>query len=304
MSSPAELAPASSLIRSAKLSQDDRRALITAYAERLAAFARSPESLGFASQDLELASQPVALAEAARREGIVVDDLMRAYRDFLAAYLGSARCCERTGTLGESWLEQFNERLRLPGYLVTTELPAISPDDIRPPDVDSPAKRQLLYTSPKASELDTRLRRLRNGGGEAAISLDQRTKADWQAEAERFLGALDEWTAADGDIAGHFHEKAGFYVELLEMAPAGAIAAHIARSCAAFFADHPVEKSQPIEFLFELERLLKLARTAPGAPSGAAGPFEAIERPAGNGAAIASELANSRDAVIALYARL
>ncbi len=304
ISSPAELAPAAALIRSARLSTDDRLALVTAYADRLAVFARNSESLGFATRDPELASQPVALAEAARREGIAVDGLMRAYREFLVAYLGGARCGEMIDSLAASWLEQFNERLRLPGYLVGTELPAIPPEDIHPPTVEPRANRQLLYASPKAKALDARLRRLRTGGGDTALLREQRAAPDWQAEAEQFLGALQEWTAADGDIAAHFHEKAGFYLELLEMAPAGPIAARIAASCVAFFGDHPVEKSQPVEFLFELQRLLKLARAEADAAPQAAGPFEAVERPAGNGAAVASELANSRDAVIALYAAL
>lgn len=305
ISSPAELAPAAALIRSVKVSTDNRRALVTAYAERLAAVARNSGSLGFAARDSELASQPVVLAEAARREGIAVDALMRAYRDFLVAYLGSARCGERIDSLSSSWLEQFNERLRLPGYLVTTELPAISPDDIRPASVEPlAAKRELLYTSPKAKELEALLQRLRTGGGEALLPVEQRTTPDWQAEADRFVGSLEGWTPAGGEAAVHFHEKAGFYIELLEMAPAGSIASRIARSCVALFSDNPLEKTHPIEYLFELQRVLKLARTTPVAAPRTAGPFEAVERPAGSGAAIASELANSRDPVIALYTRL
>lgn len=297
ISSPAELAPAAALVRSAKLSPDDRLALITAYADRLAVFARDSESLGSAARDPELASQPVALAEAARREGIAVDGLMRAYRGFLAAYLSSTRCEEPAGSLAASWLEQFNERLRLPGYLVSTELPPIPPEDIHPQTV-RPAPETKLYDSPEARELDSRLRRLRTLGDSVPLRQE-----DWRAEAQHILGALEQWTAQDDDIPVHFHEKAGFYFELLETAPAGPAAARIAASCVAFFANHPVAKAQPIEYLFELQRLLSLARQGDTAPR-AAGPFETIERPGGSGAALASELANPRDPVIALYTAL
>ncbi|HOL70478.1 MAG TPA: hypothetical protein PLA43_12615 [Bryobacteraceae bacterium] len=298
ISSPAELAPAAALIRSAKLSPDDRLALITAYADRLAVFARNSESLGSAARDPELASQPVALAEAARREGIAVDGLMRAYREFLAACLGGTRCEEPAGSLAASWLERFNEKLRLPGYLVSTELLPIPPENIRPQTM-RPAAETQLYASPEARELDSRLRRLRTLSDSAS-----HREEDWRAEAQHILGALEQWTAEGGDIAVHFHEKAGFYFELLETAPAGPASARIAASCVAFFANHPLAKAQPLEYLFELQRLLSLARRQQDAAPRAAGPFEIIERPGGSSAALASELANPRDPVIAVYAAL
>jgi hypothetical protein len=288
---PAELAPAAALIRSAKASPDDRRALVTAYAERPAAIARSTGS--FPAHDLDLVSQPVALAEAARRDGIAVDGLVLAYREFLVKHLGGPRCGELADTLAESWREQFNERLRLPSYLVMSELAAIQPEDVRPLTLESRPKRHPLCASPKAKELDAQLRRLHT---ESAL--------EKSTAAERLLGALEEWTAGGGEVGMHFHEKAGFYLELLEMAPAGPLRARIARSWLAYPSGNPMEKTQPMQFLFELRRLLARARAAPAGTPQASGPFEAIEHPAGNAAAIADELADSRDAVIALYADL
>lgn len=308
IASPLELTPAAVLVRSVKLGAEERRGLVTAYADRLAQISRNGAELSFAARDLELASQPVTLAEAARRQGIMADGLMRSYREYLVKYLSGPRCDDR-GPNGEliesfasSWLEQFNERLRLPPRLVTTELPPISPEEVSVPATGTRAKIQELYTTPKAKELDRRLQHLRSGGGDAALPLDQRVEPDWQAEAEQFLGVLEDWTPEDGNAQANFHQKAGFYLDLIELAPPGPLAGRIARSCVSFLSDHPMEKSHPIEFLFELQRLLKLARS-PAEPA-AAGPFEPIGRPNPGGPAIRSELANSRDAVIALYSGL
>src|SRR5579863_5697514 len=96
LTSALQLPAAAKALRVFRGTDEARRLLLDVYAGRVGEIADSDRAAETALGTLQLPQELVQLAQSARAEGISVDNLLAAYRKFLARHASGERCADST----------------------------------------------------------------------------------------------------------------------------------------------------------------------------------------------------------------
>lgn len=251
LSSAVQLPAAARAIRSVRCSGEQRRFLLDIYSGRLAEISSSGRAAGFALATLQLPAEITHLAD-----GNTADGLLAAYRKFLVRNASGEPCAD---SKIQPAIDSFNDRLRWGGYLASQDLPRINEEEAKPAASGGRARVSRYWRTAQAKSLLSAIRHLRFGDGKNPVSPDQKASDSWQGEAKALLTSLEAWKAdQESSPADSFHERSILYSSLLELQPPGSLHETVAQSAIAFLADSDMKTSSPLEWLLELNSLIKL----------------------------------------------
>jgi hypothetical protein len=278
LASSLQLPAAAKATRTINATDQDRQKLVNLFASRLGEIGDTDRAFGFALQRLDLANEITRLGEESRKQGILLDGLIAAYRKYLVQHLHGERCGE---TGGREAVKSFNERLRLAGYLVRADLNPITLEESTPAKIDGKVKIQSYWRTPRSKRLLSAIKHLRFGSTTQSLTNEQRQSAEWQAEARQFLSELADWEQQnEPSPVDYFHERAILCTSLIELIPNRDLRDSVIRSCVAFLSQSPMRKESPVEFLPHMNAMLE------------------------KGESVIEAMRNSEDPVLALYANL
>jgi hypothetical protein len=110
----------------------------------------------------------------------------------------------------------------------------LSAADVRPARILGRARIDALWQTPDARRLHGEFLDLR-GRGAQPIPFRQRLGREWLTQAELHLVHVDQWSGLGEPAAvDYFFEKGALYIGLIDLAPRGALRAHVFRSFAEF----------------------------------------------------------------------
>ncbi|MGI8745479.1 MAG: hypothetical protein ACR2NN_23485 [Bryobacteraceae bacterium] len=281
------LPAAAKTIRMMKASAEQRQKLVNIFASRLNDIADGDRAFSLTMGRLALGDQIIQLSVGSRKQGVPADTLLAAYRTFLVKHLTGERCSDAGAKAANEAVTQFNERLRLAGYLASVDLNAITNGESKPLKVDGKAKVVEYWRTPQARRLLLAIKHLRFGDSSQPLTVEQKLSVEWQNELRQFLSDLAAWNPRDeASPAEYFHEGAILYAGLIDLMPNGPLRDSVVQGSIAFLSQNPMETDSPAQFLPHLNALLQQARTL------------------ASGAAILDAMRNAKDPVISLYGNL
>ena len=106
-----------------------------------------------------------------------------------------------------------------------------------------------------------RVKRLRFGTGQTALTEEERNNDDWQRELGQLLMDLGQWTGSGAETESEvFHEKCNLYDALYGLSPNGALRTEVLIAFASYLRAASMQESSRIEWLLHGHNLLNRTR--------------------------------------------
>ena len=107
-----------------------------------------------------------------------------------------------------------------------------------------------------------RVKRLRFGTGQTALTEEERNNDDWQRELRQLLMDLGQWTGSGTETESEvFHEKCNLYDALYSLSPNSALRTEVLIAFASYLRAAPMQESSRIEWLLHGHNLLNRTRS-------------------------------------------
>jgi len=207
--------PAIRMLVDAKLSPDELSLLANVLTRALGRVPVDGRSFAFAIGRFPLVSNAHRLILKLQQQGVPANDFSGALRSFLIKNMSGEVCAD------VAWLK--DGQISLPADVVRINNEFTNPivvDDVHPASVGSKAATVVYWTTPKAAELLWAARQLRFGGGETALSVEQRQTEEWQRKFRDFLELIEHWgPESEASPSDYFQEKCITYMVLVDLCP-------------------------------------------------------------------------------------
>jgi hypothetical protein len=231
----------------------------------------TPDDRSFSQTTTEFSTLPAVLrlAESCRQKKISNTELIESFRAYLLKCLQASRCADNVGDKSPAhittYVNFFNNTLRLEVFPNEKEIPAIAGDDIKTETVNDTIKTYPYWASAKSRNVLLRVKKLRFGNGTQELSSKDRESQEWQWQMNQFLTEMSDWEVADEETAAdYFHQKCITFRSVVEMVPEGVWRDKILSDFVTFIGDSPLQQSDPLEWYFQANYLLEKFRTAQG----------------------------------------
>lgn len=296
ITSPAQIAPAASMIVGAGLSDDDFQRVVAAFAgalQKISAGDRYFTHYAAAGRQIEL------LAEECRHHKISRLPLLEAYRVYLVWHLSGARCSDDDLLLpsgqnlglaspqaadarAANALGFFNERLATPPVKPIDEL------ESTPSKLEGEATGLFSCQDAACKAIGQQFHELLFNSVGLVLPPAERNTPEWHAKLQTFLKAMAEWKLLPEVTAvEHFREKCGLYADLAAAVPTAADREMVLRALLDFAGRNAVQSKNRLEWFLPVNGLIGRAGLE---PAGLGGLIESLRK--------------SDDPVIALFANL
>lgn len=168
----------------------------------------------------------VSLLNECKKRDLSRDDLLLAYRSYLIKNLSGIRCARNAGSKTPRRMDRlsgmvqiFNEKLRFDNAPSQREILPIASEDIEPAEVRGFCEETRFWTTREASDFMAKFKALRFSGS-ILKSEAEKESPDWQMEFQKYLGELVAWEGKDEKSdAEVFHQKVLLLMGLTEDAP-------------------------------------------------------------------------------------
>ena len=215
----------------------------------------------FTAERIPVGNSLRQVASKLSNQGLSNDELLEAYRAFLINQLSAPRCRDsRSGQrdLESNLVKDFNDNLRTAAY---KKIAPISDEEIKPASLGAPAKEEAYWTSPKAANILSRIKKLRFSPKGKEFSDDEKQSADWQSQLSELVRELAAWTPADEKSEeDYFHQKAVIYYALLPIIPAevqyNGVRDEALRDFTTMLSTSPLQKEKPSEWFLHARVLI------------------------------------------------
>jgi hypothetical protein len=191
--------------------------------------------------------------------GLPSANLVQVLRQYVIRNLQNTRCVD-AGQAQKTPLPRaavdFNETFE--AALVSASLHPIGSNDLPYYTLGSPPQLQPYWQSSPAKELLAGIKKLRFGTAETPLPMSERQTNGWKTELNDFLAVLESWKPTNReDAEDFFHEKCVLYVGLVDLIPPGPDQLNVIRSYVTFLELNSIEGTNPIEWYWHVENLLK-----------------------------------------------
>jgi hypothetical protein len=269
--SPVQVGPVAKMIRGLTPGALQLDFLVHSFSTALAKIAADDRSFSYAMGSP--AGREVGdLVATCKRQAVVPDQLLRAYREYLIRHLGGRRCVDsvmrgNTPRATPNYVEWFNTNLRLQG---TEELQPISDDSIKPAHVDGRANYYEYWQTPQARQLLDGARQLQFGSPDRQrteqvganvraepLSPAERASGEWQEMHRQLLNTLDKWKPEhEASVADYLHQKSVIFEGLIDVTPEGPLREKVLSDYVLFLRENQLLMESGIEWFFHLRRLI------------------------------------------------
>ena len=281
LSSPVQVAPVASVIRSIRISRAQRETLVAAFASALQKISGDDRSF---SASMYSAGQEIAkLLDTCKDQGIQTSELLRALRAYYVRHFSAGRCSDtrrNTGDNGPLPLEvhEFNDRVRA---LSEKNIPEIEADEVKPSRIDGAVDVHFYGRSPKAAELMSAFKRLKFGSGRRPLLPTEMDNNQWRSELGEFLTRLSAWEKDEKDSEeDYFHEKCSLFEAALTSLPPWPGREDVRMRYIAFVSYFDLKRGSRIEWFWHATSLLRdLGRLSPATRAEAIGELESSKNP-------------------------
>lgn len=296
ITSPAQIAPAASMIAGAGLSDDDFQLVVAAFAgalQKISASDRYFTHYAAAGRQIEL------LAEECRHHKTSRLPLIEAYRVYLVWHLSGARCADDDLLLpsgqdlglasplsadarAANALAFFNERLAIAPVKPIDEL------ESTPSKLEGEATGLFSCQDAGCKAIGQQFHDLIFNSIGLVLPQAERDTPEWHAKLQTFLKAMAEWKPLpEVSAVEHFREKCSLYNDLAAAVPKAADREIVLRAMLDFTGRNTLQIKNRVEWFLPVNGLIGRAGLE---PAGLGGLIESLRK--------------SDDPVIALFANL
>jgi hypothetical protein len=210
-----QVTPAIRMLNNAKLSPDELSLLVSVLSKALGRVATDGRAFAFAMERDPLVSTAHRLVLKLKQQGVPTNDLVGAFRSFLIKNMSGEVCAD------VGWIK--GGQISLPADVVRINNDFASPiavDDVHPASFGPKAADIEYWTTPKAAELLWIAKQLRFGGGETALSVEQRQTEEWHRKLVDFLELIENWgPESESSSNDYFQQKCITYMVLVDLCP-------------------------------------------------------------------------------------
>ena len=319
ISSSLQLVPAAQLVASqissfdhmktggVDVAHDAQELLVAAYAERLTSLVESDREFDKVGRR-RLPGAVFEIVQQVQTTGIDTNQLTASLRGYVVRHLVRNRCAD-TVARDERMIEALNETLAKLAVLTASEIEPIT-TEAGETETDREIVGRPIFSeywkTPSAEKMLRAAQHLRFGEGDRYVPEDKRCEPEWQLEAADYLNQLAGWESAYGESEiNFFHKKSALFEGFLDLAPKGDSKQSALQGYLEFLSRSPIQTSHPVEYRWDLNNLLSLAR--PFTEEGRRRLEQAQKKgqipglPGDYGSEILSAMRSSKNLVIALY---
>jgi len=252
--SPAQVAPVVNLIVDSNLTTSELNVLLSTLVSALKGVQDDPKSFAVSLTSGGLANSLQNLIKKSRDNDVASGPLLNAFRAYFLREL-SVQCPDLT--VGN---EQKNplqvEFSRVNKWFVSS----ISDDELKS-RIGERSNETPFWSSQDSRSFLMRVKRLRFGTGQTALTEEERNNDDWQRELRQLLMDLGQWTGSGAEAESEvFHEKCNLYDALYSLSPNGALRTEVLIAFASYLRVAPMQESSRIEWLLHGHNLLNRTR--------------------------------------------
>lgn len=180
--------------------------------------------------------------------------LLDAWRTFLVVHSSGNVCAEYSA---EQNVKHFNER-QLSTAGVTTEVAAISAEEVKPGKVEGALGDIDFWGSGRTAAIMMEYKDLRFGGGQDMLPLEVRRGSEWELRLRAYLNKLEKWEPdrKQPEIAW-FHQRNLIHNALTAVIPPGPLYDTALQSWIAFVVNAPARNDSPAEWVHWVYGLLR-----------------------------------------------
>jgi hypothetical protein len=266
--SPFQIAPAMKLILALKTTPLQLQTLVSSFSNALGKISGDDRSFSATVNLMSLPSFIDQLRIACVSQTIPMDDLLVAYRKYLVNHFSATRCTGLSPGKAQRSAENFavgyfNKNLSIVRAMSQKEILPISEDEIKPAKIEGSARLHHYWTSPKAKELLTRVRKLNFKDSQTKFTEEEKQGAEWQWRLSQFLTDLNAWSADDEESEeDYFHQKSVQFYAVIQMTPASRLRDNLVQDLIVFLSTSKLQKNSPAEWFMHADDLIKIARSS------------------------------------------
>lgn len=219
-----------------------------------------------------LKSEPRSFAYAVERDSwiILLMNFMLKVRTQESSIVTLAQAVQKAlhsnfsgDTCGDAaWVK--NRQTQLPSYLTSINREFQSPitiEDLTSAKIKEPASDVEYWTTSQGEKMLREARRLRFGGKETALSLEERQTDAWQQSLLNFVQALETWKAEfEASEEDYFFQRCNMYRVLVDICPDGAQRDLVLRSYGSYLKETSGKYKGRIEWVFQVKEYLRALR--------------------------------------------
>ncbi|HYV14266.1 MAG TPA: hypothetical protein VE980_25390 [Pyrinomonadaceae bacterium] len=252
--SPAQVAPVVSLIVDSNLTSSEINVALSTLVSALKGVQDDPKSFALSLTSGGLANSLQNLIKKSRDNEVASTPLLNAFRVYFLREL-SVQCPDlRVGNEQKNRLQV--EFSRVNKWFVSP----ISEDELKA-RIGERSNETQFWASPESRSFLMRVKRLRFGTGQTALTEEERNNDDWQLELRQLLMDLGQWTGSGDAESEVFHEKCNLYDALYSLSPNNALRTEVLLAFAGYLRVASMQESSCIEWLLHGHNLLKRTRT-------------------------------------------
>jgi len=253
--SPAQIAPVVDLIVDSNLTTSELNVLMSTLVSALKGVKDDPKSFALSLTSGGLANSLQNLIKKGRDNDVASGPLLNAFRAYFLREL-SVQCPDmRVGNEQKNRLQV--EFSRVNKWFVSS----ISEDELKA-RIGERSNETQFWASQESRSFLMRVKRLRFGTGQTALTEEERNNDDWQRELRQLLMDLGQWTGSGAETESEvFHEKCNLYDALYSLSPNSALRTEVLIAFASYLRAAPMQESSRIEWLFHGHNLLNRTRS-------------------------------------------
>jgi hypothetical protein len=252
-----QLVSAMHMLFNAKVSREERTLLVNVLTKAVGRVSTDARSFAFEMDRNMFGFGSHAIIGKMEGPGVPTNQFSSAIRSLLIKQMSGEVCTD------VSWLD--HGQLTLPVEIANLNSEFTNPitvDDIHPASIGPKAADVIYWTTPKAAELLRRARELRFGGGETALSMEQRQTEEWHRKFLDFLDHLESWEAeSEASPDDYFQEKCIMYMVLVDLCPDDPQRDVVLRGYGNYLKEKSSEYKGRIEWILPVKDYLRVLRS-------------------------------------------
>jgi hypothetical protein len=268
ITSSAQLSPIAKMLSSIDLTDDEKLNIVGSFNKSIRKISGDDRSFSYEMNFGETNKVVYYFSKKLFFGTALYDEFLKSYKDYLVKNLQGTRCQDninfekRNGkTLYGN--ENVTSSIKIPSYIYDAnnyfykDLP-IAIDETKPYKIETTTFPVEYYTSPKASQIYSKLRKLRNWQEKEKTISEIRESLKWQETFSNLLEEIDEWEKADNESEiDLFHQKSLIYRLLLREAPSIALRERIVKKYLKLLNQNEIQKDFVSEWFLEFNDLRK-----------------------------------------------
>jgi hypothetical protein len=252
-----QLVSAMHMLFNAKVSREERDLLVNALTKAVGRVSTDARSFAFEMDRNSFVFGSHAIIAKMDAPGVPTNQFSSAVRALLIKQMSGEVCTD------VSWLDHGQPTLPVEIENLNREFTnPIVVDDIHPASLGPKANDVIFWTTPKAAELLRRAKELRFGGGETALSAEQRQTEEWHRGFLDFLELLESWEPeSEPSPDDYFQEKCNMYMVLVDLCPDDPQRDVVLRAYGNYLKEKSGEYKGRIEWILQVKDYLRVLRS-------------------------------------------